>query len=237
MLKINNLSKQIKKLDVLDNISFNVERGKFVTIFGPNGCGKSTLLSILAGLEKQTSGNFSIDASVSPKIGFVFQNVNDSMLPWQTTFENVALFSPNKSKIVEKLLNNVNLENFRDAYFCNLSGGMKQLTSICRTFAYDPDILLMDEPFSALDYSTARKMEMELMKIWEETKKTVLFVSHDIDETVFLADQIIVMSNKPSRIKGIINVNLKRPRNFECLKSDDFLEIRSRILNLFEYEE
>lgn len=253
MIEVENLSKEfsqpknkIKTLKVLDNISFQVKDGEFVAFFGPNGCGKTTMLNILSGIEKPNSGNVSIN-NKSPdlsKVGFVFQNYNESMLPWRTVVGNIKLAleiqgvnEKKKKQIVEYLLKKVGLFEHKDKYFYELSGGMKQLTAICRAFAYNPDLLLMDEPFSSLDYSTSRKMGLELLNIWKETKKATLFVSHDVDEAIFLADRVIVLSKRPAKIRGIVDVDLPRPRKLSMLSSERFFNIRNKVLRLFEYEQ
>ena len=252
MIEIENLSKEfhqpknkIKTLRVLDNISFQIKDGEFVAFFGPNGCGKTTMLNILSGIDKATSGKALINKKnpEKSKVGFVFQNYNESMLPWRTLAGNIELAleiqgadEKKKKQMVEHLLKKVGLFEHKDKYFYELSGGMKQLTAICRAFAYEPELLLMDEPFSSLDYSTSRKMGLELLNIWKETKKTTLFVSHDIDEAIFLADKVIVLSQRPAKIKGVVEVKLPRPRKLEVLSSKDFFETRNKILRLFEYE-
>jgi len=252
IIEVENLSKEfsqpknkIKTLKVLDNISFQVKDGEFVAFFGPNGCGKTTMLNILSGIDKATSGKVLINQK-SPeksKVGFVFQNYNESMLPWRTLAGNIELAleiqgadEKKKKQMVEHLLKKVGLFEHKDKYFYELSGGMKQLTAICRAFAYEPELLLMDEPFSSLDYSTSRRMSLELLNIWKETKKTTLFVSHDIDEAIFLADRVVVLSQRPAKIKGVIEVKLPRPRKLDILSSKEFFEIRNKILRLFEYE-
>ena len=252
MIEVENLFKEfpqpknkIKTLKVLDDISFQVKDGEFVAFFGPNGCGKTIMLNILSGIDKATSGKIFINKKnpEKSKVGFVFQNYNESMLPWRTIAGNIELAleiqgtDENKKKqIVEHLLKKVGLFEHKDRYFYELSEGMKQLTAICRAFAYEPELLLMDEPFSSLDYSTSRKMGLELLNIWKETKKTTLFVSHDIDEAIFLADKVIVLSQRPAKIKGVVEVKLPRPRKLNILSSKGFFEIRNKILRLFEYE-
>lgn len=250
-IKVKNLSKEISKskrdpnpFKILNKISFEAKEGEFIAFFGPNGCGKTTMLNLISGLDKPSFGEILINGK-SPrksKIGFVFQNYNESMLPWRTVEGNVSLALEaqdkslkTKKEIVDKLLKKVGLSEHRNKYFYELSGGLKQLSAICRAFAYDPEILLMDEPFSSLDYSTSRKMGMELLNIWKETKKTTLFVSHDIDEAIFLADKVIVLSNRPAKIKEIIEVKLPRPRNLDILSSKEFFNIRKKILEVFEY--
>jgi len=252
VINIDNISKEfsqpkkeIKKLKVLDNISLDVREGEFITFFGPNGCGKSTILNIVAGITKPTSGKILIKdkSPESTKVGFVFQNYNESMLPWRTASENIRLaleiqnINGNKQKqITEHLLKKVGLFEHKDKYFYELSGGMKQLIAICRAFAYNPEMLLMDEPFSSLDYSTTRKMETEMLKIWRENKKTTLFVSHDIDEAILLADRVVVLSKRPARIKEIVKIDLPRPRKLSMLSTKEFFKIRNKILRLFENE-
>ena len=252
MIEVENLSKEfsqpknkIKTLKVLNSISFQIKDGEFVAFFGPNGCGKTTMLNILSGIDKANSGKILINEK-SPeksKVGFVFQNYNESMLPWRTIAGNIELAleiqgadEKKKKQVVEHLLKKVGLFEHKDKYFYELSGGMKQLTAICRAFAYEPELLLMDEPFSSLDYSTSRRMSLELLNIWKETKKTTIFVRHDIDEAKFLADKIIVLSQRPAKIKGVVEVKLPRPRKLDVLSSKEFFEVRNKILRLFEYE-
>ncbi|MBT7090871.1 ABC transporter ATP-binding protein [Candidatus Woesearchaeota archaeon] len=252
MIEIENLSKEFsqpknknKILKVLDNISLNIKNGEFIAFFGPNGCGKTTLLNILSGIDKSTSGTILINKKKpeESKAGFVFQNYNESMLPWRTIEGNISLAlevqgieGTKKQEIINHLLKKVGLFEHKDKFFYELSGGMKQLTAICRAFAYNPDLLLLDEPFSSLDYSTSRKMGLELLDIWKENKKTTLFISHDVDEAVFLADKVVVLSNRPAKIKGIVEVKLPRPRKLDVLSSKEFFETRNKILRLFEYE-
>ena len=251
-IEIENLSKEFsqpknkkKILKVLDNISLKIKDGEFIAFFGPNGCGKTTLLNILSGIDKSTSGTILINKKKpeESKAGFVFQNYNESMLPWRTIEGNISLAlevqgieGTKKQEIINHLLKKVGLFEHKDKFFYELSGGMKQLTAICRAFAYNPDLLLLDEPFSSLDYSTSRKMGLELLDIWKENKKTTLFISHDVDEAVFLADKVVVLSNRPAKIKGIVEVKLPRPRKLNVLSSKEFFETRNKILRLFEYE-
>lgn len=249
MISLKNISKQFKNdsntTRVIDCIDLDVEKGQFVTVFGPNGSGKTTLLNIVAGLDEPDSGEVFVDGK-KPKdarVGFVFQNYNESLFPWRTVSENITfpleIAKVDKVKqeaITEHLLNKVGLLHSKDKYVYQLSGGQRQLVSICRAMAYNPDILIMDEPFSALDYSTTRRMELELLDIWQEKKITTLFVSHDIDEAIFLADKMVVLSPRPARIKKIFEINLSRPRTLDMLSSPVFTELRNAILNTFEYE-
>ena len=173
----------------------------------------------------------------------MFQNYNESLFPWRTALENIefaleiqGISKKERAKKAEGLLNKVGLIKHKNKYFYELSGGMKQLVAICRAIAYQPDVLLMDEPFSSLDYSTTKKMEMELLEIWQERKITTLFVSHDIDEAIILADRVIVLSPRPARIKEIIEINLPRPRKLDMIASDEFFAIRNKVLKAFIYE-
>lgn len=249
MLSLTDISKEFKEakgnVAVLECINLELNRGEFVTVFGPNGSGKSTLLNILAGLDDPTKGNVLIDHKhpKDARVGFVFQNYNESLFPWRTVFENIAfplevanVDSSTQQHIVDHLLNKVGLLHSKNKFVYELSGGQRQLVSICRAIAYNPDILIMDEPFSALDYSTTRKMELELLDIWQEKKITTLFVSHDIDEAIFLADKVVVLSPRPATIKKIFEVKLPRPRTLDMLSSLEFTDLRNAILNTFEYE-
>jgi NitT/TauT family transport system ATP-binding protein len=249
MLSLTSISKKFKEakgsIAVLKSINLELRRGEFVTVFGPNGSGKSTLLNILAGLDDPTTGSVLID-NKHPKdarVGFVFQNYNESLFPWRTVFENIAfpleianVDASTQQDTVDHLLNKVGLLHSKNKFVYELSGGQRQLVSICRAIAYNPDILIMDEPFSALDYSTTRKMELELLDIWQEKKITTLFVSHDIDEAIFLADKVVVLSPRPAEIKKVFEVNLARPRTLDMLSSAEFTVLRNAILNTFEYE-
>jgi len=249
MISVCSVTKQFEKPSgitrVIDDINLEINKGEFVTVFGPNGSGKTTLLNIIAGLDNPSSGEVLVD-NKKPKeadVGFVFQNYNESLFPWRTVLDNVVFpmeisKTPREKavKIAEHLLDKVGLLHSKDKFMYELSGGQRQLVSICRAIAYDPDILIMDEPFSALDYSTTRKMELELLDIWQEKKITTLFVSHDIDEAIFLADRVIVLSPRPAKIKKIFEVKLPRPRALDMLSSPEFTELRNAILNTFEYE-
>ncbi len=249
MISIKSITKEFKKTfgitKVIDAVDLDIQKGEFVTVFGPNGSGKTTLLNIIAGLDKPDSGEVLID-NKKPEdahVGFVFQNYNESLFPWRTVQENIMLpleidnaCKEESDKIVTHLLEKVSLSHLKDKFIYELSGGQKQLVSICRAIASNPDVLLMDEPFSALDYSTTRKMELELLDIWQENKITTLFVSHDIDESIFLADKVVVLSPGPSKIKKIFEVHLPRPRTLDMLASPEFTSLRNEIIKTFEYE-
>jgi NitT/TauT family transport system ATP-binding protein len=214
-------------ITAVDGVSFKVREGEFFCIVGPSGCGKTTVLRILAGLETKSTGEVSIhyrrDRGV--RSAMVFQE--QSVFPWMTVEENIAfglrsqpLSSSVRRDIVRDYLERVGLTPFAGAYPHQLSGGMKQRVSIARAFATDPEILLMDEPFAALDEQNKLLLQEELLRIWEESRKTVVYITHSIDEAVGLGDRIVVMTAHPGRIKKIIPVDFKRPRNIPELRRD-----------------
>jgi NitT/TauT family transport system ATP-binding protein len=204
----------------LDKVSLDIPSGSFFMIVGPSGCGKTTLLRILANLEQPTSGAFELSAPApgQPGNSMVFQG--DSLFPWMTVWDNAAygltMRKRPRAEVEEKVgyfLNRVGMSRFAKAYPHQLSGGMRQRVSIARAFANDPDILLMDEPFSALDEQNKVMLQEELLRIWEETRKTVLFITHSVDEAATLGDRIMIMTAHPGRMKRIIDVPFPRPRH------------------------
>lgn len=215
-----------KQVQALTHINLDVKNSEFISIIGPSGCGKSTLLRILANLDTPTSGT--IDwAKSADNIGFVFQD--SVLLPWKTVYQNAKFplevkKMDNKENLanLDKLLDLAGLKGFENAYPRELSGGMKQRVSIVRALSYNPDVLLMDEPFGALDALTRDKMGIELMRIWNETKKTILFVTHSIAESVFLSDRVIVMSPRPGKIDEIMDIELPRPRTVDVKETPEF---------------
>mgnify|MGYP006272219247 FL=1 len=222
----------------LSDVSFGVEDGEFVCIVGPSGCGKTTLFRIIAGLESPTDGSVRLHGErvegPTSDMGVVFQEYH--LFPWRTVRENVA-FGLEKGGVptaerrerVDSLVDLVGLNGFADSYPKELSGGMKQRVAIARALATDPGLLLMDEPFGAVDAQTREMLQNELLDIWEQTEKTVLFVTHDVEEAVKLADRIVVMAKEPGRIQDVIEVDLPRPRS----RSDaDFGAYYERVLGL-----
>lgn len=240
----NNRDGKVNSIHILKNISFTIPDGEIVSVFGPNGCGKTTLLNLIAGLEKPSNGSISTENNLKKtKTGYVFQNYQDSCFPWRNVFGNIEfglevqkVSKKQRIKTVNALLKTAGLWSHRDKYLYQLSGGLKQLTAICQTIVFNPDILLLDEPFSSLDYSVCKKMEMVFLKLLEHKPKTTLFVSHDIDEAIFLADRVIVLSKRPTIIKNIIRVSLPRPRNLEMIGSHKFNLIRTELLKSFDYD-
>jgi NitT/TauT family transport system ATP-binding protein len=207
-------------------LDLEIERGQFVTVVGPSGCGKSTLLRILAGLETASEGTVSIqrDGTDKPLTSVIFQE--ESIFPWMTVAENVGYGLQNRkvdrrlrSETVDFWVDKVGLGRFRDSYPHQLSGGMKQRVSVARAFANDPEVLLMDEPFSALDEQNRTILQQELIRIWEESGKTVIFVTHSIDEALTLSDDILLMTASPGHIKDRIRVGFERPRDVVAIRA------------------
>jgi len=229
-----------KQLQALQNISFTVSQGEFVCLLGPSGCGKSTLLKLLAGLEQPDSGSASIDGYpiVRPRTGsaMVFQDY--ALFPWLNVEQNVAFGLELRHKrkedvqaTVRRFIQLVGLNGFETSYPAQLSGGMKQRVAIARVLALSPNVLLMDEPFGALDSFTRMEMQSELVRLREHQPFTALFVTHDIEEAVYLADRILVMTPRPGAIKRIVPVPLSRPRR---RTQAEFTEIRNLVLEQYE---
>lgn len=230
---LNKLYKTLEGADVeaLKNVGFEMRDGEFVTVVGPSGCGKSTLLKILAGTLRRTSGDVRLRGKPidgpSRDVGVVFQA--PVLLPWRTVLQNVMLpveLQGRERAAYERqamdLLRLVGLQGFERKYPNELSGGMQQRVGICRALVHDPAFLLMDEPFGALDAMTRESMNLELLRIWDTSRKTVLLVTHSIPEAVFLADRVIVMSPRPGRISEIIAIDLPRPRALSIINSPRF---------------
>ena len=220
---------------VLESIDLNVVRGEFVCIVGPSGCGKSTLLNIIAGFLKPTAGEVLVNGTQvsgpNPQRIFVFQE--NGVFPWLTVEQNIGFgldrLSPDeKSPIIQRYVDMVGLNKFEKLYPRELSGGMRQRVEIARALAANPDIIYMDEPFGALDFLTRLKMRADLTRIWQEERKTILFVTHDIEESVQLADRVIVLSPRPGKIQKDRAIDLPRPRD---LDSSSYLETRDEIFH------
>jgi NitT/TauT family transport system ATP-binding protein len=227
----------------LGGISVEILAGEFVTIVGQSGCGKTTLLKILAGLLPRSSGTVRLRGQPvdgpSRDIGIVFQD--PVLLPWRTVLDNVMLpvqvLKLDRDRFGERahrLLGLVGLAGFEDKYPHELSGGMRQRVAIARALVHDPSLLLMDEPFGALDAMTREAMNLELLRIWQESGKTIVFITHSIPEAVFLADRVIVMSARPGRIQQIVDVDLPRPRDLDMMASDEFGVYSRKIRHLFD---
>ena len=231
-----------EEIKAVNDISFNVEDGEFVSIIGASGCGKTTLLRIISGLEQPSTGKIFLRGKEIERpygqVGLIFQEY--ALFPWMTVIDNID-FGLEIKKVPKKkrkemarfYLNKFNLDGFENEYPKELSGGMKQRVAIARTLINDPELLLMDEPFGSLDSQTRNSMQEFLLKVWQETKKTILFVSHNIDETVFLSQKVFGLSARPGRIKLLLEIDLPYPRE---RTSQEFNLYRKKILDYLEQE-
>lgn len=228
-----------KKMTALKNVSVGVEKGEFVCLLGPSGCGKSTLLNAMAGFLKPIAGTVTIDGKTveSPDISYVMIFQNYGLLPWRTVERNVTLGLESQNipkeeqkKIVKKYIEMVGLKGAEKKYPRQLSGGMQQRVAIARALAVDPEILFMDEPFGALDAITRMKLQDDILQICRTTQKTIVFVTHDIEEAIYLADRVIIMEADPGQVKADIKIPLGKNRD---RTSADFLAIRDKIFEIF----
>lgn len=225
-------------LVAIQSANLTVKQGEFVSILGPSGCGKSTLLDIIAGLEPATAGTVAVEGQIvsgpNRKMAMVFQQM--SLFPWRTALANVELGlefrgtdAVDRRRTALEMIHLVGLKGFEGKFPAQLSGGMCQRLAIARALALEPDILLMDEPFGALDEQTRRLMGLELLRIWDSTRKTIVFVTHSIEEAIQLSDRILLMSARPSLVRDEFVVTLKRPRTMESLVSEERNDIERRI--------
>jgi len=228
-----------REIKALEDVTLDIYENEFVTIIGPSGCGKTTFLNILAGFIKPTQGKVFCEGKEvtgpAPDRGFVFQE--DAVFPWMTVRDNIefgliakGIPKEERRRISNKFIKLVGLTGFENAWPKELSGGMLKRVDIARTYAVDPAIMLMDEPFGPLDAQTRSIMQEELARIWFEARKTVIFVTHDIDEAIFLADRVVIFTPRPGRIKTILEVNLPRPRVKKIILSKEFLKLKEKVL-------
>lgn len=226
-------------IEAIRHIDLRVEENEFVSIVGTSGCGKSTLLNMIGGLDEPTSGQILIDGAQvdgpGRNRGFVFQSY--SLFEWMSVRRNIMfaleksdLAKIEKEELVTHFINAVGLSGFEDVFPKQLSGGMKQRVAIARSLVYKPSILLMDEPFGALDAQTRGMMQELLLKVWEDHKVTVLFVTHDVDEAIFLADRVIVLGSRPGLVKRELSIDLDRPRSFDIVTDNKFSDYKREIL-------
>jgi NitT/TauT family transport system ATP-binding protein len=227
-----------KRFEALGGVSLDVAENEFITVVGPSGCGKSTLMNILGGLDEPTGGTALVDGNEvhgpSPERGVIFQQY--ALFPWLTVRQNVEFGlktarvpAAERRKTAQHFIDMVGLGDFADSLPKTLSGGMKQRCAIARAYAMNPSILLMDEPFGALDALTRVRMQEHLLQTWEQDKRTIVFITHDVDEAAFLANRVIVMAARPGRIHRIIDVDLPYPRTEAVRLSPEFTEIRNEI--------
>ena len=222
----------------LNGVDMEIRENEFVCVVGPSGCGKSTLLNIIAGLERPTSGRVCVKGKevVNPgsERGVIFQQY--ALFPWLTVKKNVkfglklrGVKEPELSEIADKYIRLVGLEEFGDSYPKELSGGMKQRVAIAKAYAVNPEILLMDEPFGALDAQTRTQLQTELLETWEKEKKTCFFITHDVEEAIILAQRVVIMSARPGRVKEIVPVNIPYPRTQETKMTKEFLDLKVHV--------
>lgn len=243
MITVSNLEKSYftaggKKLTALKQIDLTINQGEFISFIGPSGCGKSTLLRVISGLEDYQGGSVHF-ADEHHNNGFVFQDA--ALLPWRTVYQNIIFpleikknLSEERLASVDRLLALVGLETCQKMLPKELSGGMKQRVSIARALSYDPDILMMDEPFGALDAITRDSLNSELHKLWRQSNKTILFVTHDIEEAVFLSTKVVVLSSRPSTIKAVIPIDFGSERDLGLRSSEKFTALASYLREVLE---
>ena len=222
----------------LNGVDLSIQDKEFVCVVGPSGCGKSTLLNMIGGLDAPTSGEILVDGKEvdgpSPKRGIVFQQY--ALFPWLTVEKNVqfglklqGMPRERMEQVTEKYLRAVGLENFAHSYPKELSGGMKQRVAIARAYAVNPEVLLMDEPFGALDAQTRVQLQTELLETWEHEQKTCFFITHDVEEAIILAQRVVIMSARPGRVKDIVDIDIPYPRDQATKMSPRFLELKNDI--------
>jgi NitT/TauT family transport system ATP-binding protein len=242
-IEIAGVTQRFGALLALDRVDLSIPSGEFHSVLGPSGCGKSTLMRAVAGLMPPTTGTIRIAGELvrdpHPDVGIVFQRA--TLLPWRSVVGNITLQLEMRGlrvddykETVRELIALTGLTGFEAALPHQLSGGMQQRVALCRALIHDPAILLMDEPFGALDAMTRESMNLELQRVWLERRKTVMFITHSISEAVFLSDRILVMSKRPGRIATIIDVDLPRPRNYKMVGAPAFIEAATRIRECFD---
>lgn len=247
LLSIAGLSKSFPSnngnpISVVSDFSLDVADGEFVSLFGPNGCGKTTLLFVVAGVDKPDSGTVLIngESAENARIGMVFQNYRDALLPWRNNLANLCLPLEIANRPISErkekgwaLAKDLGIEIDMESYPYQLSGGQQQLLSIGRALMSDPDLLLLDEPLSSLDFQTSLRIADEIQEIWQRTRRTTLLVSHDIDDAIYLSDRICFLTERPARIHKELLISLPRPRTIKTRTSKEFFELRSRCLEIF----
>ena len=245
LLELRGISKTFASTTALSTMDLTIERGSFVSIVGPSGCGKSTLFNVLSGLIQPDGGSINLEGrdviGATGHVGYMLQK--DLLVPWRTVLGNITLGARLKGKVTAEdrdqakgFAEKYGLGDFLNHYPSALSGGMRQRVALMRTLATNHQLLLLDEPFGALDAQTRFEMQQWLLQVWRDTQRTVLFITHDVDEAVFLSDRILVMSPRPGRVVDDLAVNLPRPRTLETLVSPAFTEIKSKVHHQLHHE-
>lgn len=245
MISINSVSKSFGNFKALDSVDLSVARGEFLVLLGASGCGKSTLLNLITGFEQPTSGRIVVNGrpvtDVDPHCGMVFQQY--ALFPWMTVIDNVAfglkmkcVSRKERHEIAQRYIEMVGLQGFADAYPKTLSGGMKQRVSIARVLANDPDVILLDEPFAALDAMTRQVLQEELVQIYEKSGKTIVFITHSIDEALMLSTRMVILSARPGRVACDIRNDLPHPRNADAQLSARYNELKTQIWGTVQNE-
>lgn len=235
MLTIKDVNHNFKNgksgIPALKKINFAIDAREFVSIIGPSGCGKTTLLNIIAGYLKPSSGHIVVQGReiFRPGRDRIVINQENDLFDWMTIDQNIKFGMENKAVDINHLIKFVKLEGFEKLYPAQLSGGMKKRASLARAIAMNPNLILMDEPFGSLDYQTKEKLQIELLRIWEETHKTIVLVTHDIEEAIFLSNKIIVLSERPATVKNIINIPFDYPRKISIKSDDEFINIKNEV--------
>jgi NitT/TauT family transport system ATP-binding protein len=244
-ITVRGLSKQFQGDVIYDQFNLDIPRGRFTSIFGPNGCGKSTLINLISGLIPVDSGTvlFGGKTLAQTRIGYVFQNYREALFPWMNAFANIKYAlqlrkvpEPEATDRVNKLVSRLGVKIDLKRYPYEMSGGQQQLVSIMRALVVEPEVLFLDEPFSALDYEMTLFMRDQLQRIFEETGTTMVLVSHDLEEAVYLADYVLLLSRRPARIADFPGVPMARPRNDLTLSQPDFVDLKGHCLQIFQRE-
>jgi NitT/TauT family transport system ATP-binding protein len=244
-ITIRGLSKRFQGAVIYDGFDFDIPRGRFLSIFGPNGCGKSTLINIVAGLIPADAGTILFGGKTlkETKIGYVFQNYREALFPWLRSIDNIEyplklarLPKGERDARVERLVTHLGVKIDLTRYPYELSGGQQQLVSIMRALVVEPEVLFLDEPFSALDYEMTLFMREQLQRIFMETRTTTVLVSHDLEEAVYLADRVLLLSRRPARVADYPAVTMARPRNDETLSDPAFVAVKGHCLEVFQRE-
>jgi len=241
-ITIRSLSKNFGGVQLFSDFNLDIPKGKIISIFGPNGCGKSTLINMMSGIQDFNSGQILFGGKTlqDTRIGYVFQNYREAVFPWLTALENLyyplkflKLTESEKKLKVEKIVSSFDVKFDLNSYPYQLSGGQQQSISIMRALIVDPEVLFLDEPFSALDYEMTLFMREQLQKIFIERQTTTLLVSHDLEDAVYLADKVLLLTRKPTQVAAFLNYLAPRPRTVDVLSSEEFMKVKTESLNIF----